>query len=413
MYYEPNSYDILPYRHNFSQNGEQVLTAYFIPAISIVKEAGYMDHRGYTNPEKGKEYYDKQRLTKISNPQLLVKYAAEYCYNAEEAFALEGDNKFNKVNIAEQLTAIRALKQCPPIEEGLFRFQFKGTERKITKQNVADVVWKKVAQGKVRILEHPLWLVDREELPQQEKVPITNNLYVAGVDGIDIGAAQTSDTTRDASDFCMVIKRRTFGLREPQYVAIYKDRPNDLREAYETAIALAMYYNCLINIEATRMSFVTWARDRGLLGYFMKRPSATYPDMSRRKSTQYGSPATTAVIDHQTDLIADFVNDYGHTIWFEDMLDELNRYTDENKRKFDIIAAFGECELADEELSGIVPRTVKSQEDTFEDFGYYYDERGYKKFGPIPKKVTFETNFKPYAESRYGELRTSDPRYYM
>jgi hypothetical protein len=42
------------------------------------------------------------------------------------------------------------------------------------------------------------------------------------------------------------------------------------------------------------------------------------------------------------------------------MLDELNRYTDENKRKFDIIAAFGECELADEELSGIVPRTVKS-----------------------------------------------------
>ena len=82
MYYEPNSYDILPYRHNFSQNGEQVLTAYFIPAISIVKEAGYMDHRGYTNPEKGKEYYDKQRLTKISNPQLLVKYAAEYCYNA-------------------------------------------------------------------------------------------------------------------------------------------------------------------------------------------------------------------------------------------------------------------------------------------------------------------------------------------
>jgi len=68
-------------------------------------------------------------------------------------------------------------------------------------------------------------------------------------------------------------------------VAIYKDRPNDLREAYETAIALAMYYNCLINIEATRMSFVTWARDRGLLGYFMKRPSATYPDMSRRKST--------------------------------------------------------------------------------------------------------------------------------
>jgi hypothetical protein len=37
------------------------------------------------------------------------------------------------------------------------------------------------------------------------------------------------------------------------------------------------------------------------------------------------------------------------------MLDELTKYTDENKGKFDIIAAMGMCELADEELSGIVP----------------------------------------------------------
>ena len=38
------------------------------------------------------------------------------------------------------------------------------------------------------------------------------------------------------------------------------------------------------------------------------------------------------------------------------MLDELNRYTDENKRKFDIIAAMSMAELADEELSGVVPK---------------------------------------------------------
>jgi hypothetical protein len=42
-----------------------------------------------------------------------------------------------------------------------------------------------------------------------------NNLYVAGIDGIDIGASQTSKETRDPSDFCMIIKRRAFGLNEP------------------------------------------------------------------------------------------------------------------------------------------------------------------------------------------------------
>jgi hypothetical protein len=31
-------------------------------------------------------------------------------------------------------------------------------------------------------------------------------------------------------------------MSEPQYVAIYKDRPNDIRDAYKIAIKLAQYY---------------------------------------------------------------------------------------------------------------------------------------------------------------------------
>ena len=50
---------------------------------------------------KGKEYYDAQRALKSTDPKALVDFMAEFCYNAEEAFSLEGDNKFNKVNIAE------------------------------------------------------------------------------------------------------------------------------------------------------------------------------------------------------------------------------------------------------------------------------------------------------------------------
>ena len=75
------------------------------------------------------------------------------------------------------------------------------------------------------------------------------------------------------------------------------------------------------------------------------------------------TPATPAIINHQTDLIADYVEDYGHTIWFDEMLDELNRYTDENKRKFDIVASMAMAELADEELGSIVPSKIIKEED--------------------------------------------------
>jgi len=84
----------------------------------------------------------------------------------------------------------------------------------------------------------------------------------------------------------------------------------------------------------------------------MRRPRATLTDATRNTNKQYGTPATAAIIDHQTDLIADYVNDYCHLIWFDEMLDELNRYTDENKRKFGIVAAVAMALLADEELQG-------------------------------------------------------------
>ena len=72
--------------------------------------------------------------------------------------------------------------------------------------------------------------------PPTEKV---RNLYVIGIDGIDIGAAQTSEATKDPSDFCLVVYKRAYGMEEPKFVALYKDRPNDVRECYKIAIKLA------------------------------------------------------------------------------------------------------------------------------------------------------------------------------
>jgi hypothetical protein len=60
---------------------------------------------------------------------------------------------------------------------------------------------------------------------------------------------------------------------------MYKDRPNNIREAYKIAMCLLRYYNCKVNIEATRVGMVTWARENKCLQYFMKRPRATLTDI--------------------------------------------------------------------------------------------------------------------------------------
>lgn len=413
IYYDPEAFNVLPYRHCFTQSGEQVLTAYFIPAFSIVK-GDAMDERGYTDPIKGKQFYDKKREAFSKNPRHLIVYCAEYCYNAEEAFLLEGENKFDKVLIAEQLAKIRLHKQGKKITPVNLQYTFKNQVH--SQENIVGITVKEDYNSKIRVLEKPVWECEPEKdengniiwSPPSDKI---NNLYVIGIDSIDIGMQDTSSTTRSPSDFCLVVKKRTYGLQDPKYVCIYKDRPNDIREAYKIAIKIAYWYNAKINIEATRMNMISWARDNHYLSYFMKRPSATYPDPTRQNRNQYGSPATQAVIDHQTTLIADYITDYCYNIWFEEMLDEFNRYSDENKTKFDIVAACGMAELADEELHDVSPKILKDETEEFQDIGFYVDEHGIKKYGIIPNNKFNKTKINDSWQSYDNFKITSDPRY--
>lgn len=403
IFEKPNSYDVLPFRHNYTSTGDTVLTGFFIPAFNVVNRPECMDHRGYTDPEKGKEFYDKERSKLVNDQESLVIYIAEYCYTPEEAFSQEGNNKFNKVNITQQLVRIRALHECPTIKRGSFNLVTNPSTNK-----VVDVNWVESPHGKVQILEPPVW-----EENGGDKI---NDLYVAGVDGIDIGKEQTSASTKDPSDFCIVIKKRAYGLSNPKYVAMYKDRPYSERDAYKIALGLAMYYNAKINIEASRLSMLTWAKEKRLYNWFMSRPQSTYADGAKRKTTSVGTPATPAIINHQTDLIKDYTDDYCEELWFEDILDELNRYSDENKRKFDCVAALGMAELADEELGirSVTPKAIKPPEVVKQHLGYYYDEKGYKRYGIIPESPTYETqvDYDTYSQQYVYPIRSSDPRNY-
>lgn len=383
-----------------------------------------MDHRGVCNTVEYKKFLQEERDNLLAVPEDYLKKCAERCWNAEEAFNLEGINKFNKILIADQLANIRLKKIGPRIEVGYIDYFYKNNKH--TQDNIDGFKWIPNNKGKVKILEHPVWSdlykeqveklrQEAEERGEEFEMPVykeMNDLYVAGIDGIDIGANQTSKETRNPSDFCITIKKRLFGTNEPQYVALYKDRPGDIREAYKIAMCLARYYNCKINIEATRMSMVTWAKEKGYLGYFMKRPKATLTDIKYGSTKQYGTPATKTVIEQHTNLTAAFVEDYCHTIWFEEMLEQLTGYNDENKGKFDIIAAMGMTELADQELSGRQPSFVRKEVEQFRDFGYYYDEKGIKRFGIIPDRKPPEFDIQREEYNDPYRIETSDTRVY-
>ena len=421
IYYHPRAFKVLPYRHNYTQTGEYEETGFFIPYFAQSLREEFMDSRGVCDIERYKKELQEERDNLLAVPEEYYKKCAERCWFAEEAFNLEGQNKFNKVLISDQLAEIRLHKRGPKPERGYLEYIFK-TGKQI-KENIEGFKWTPNFNSKLQILEHPVWTKEFKHSPtykfyDQETIGTQYNemkdLYIAGVDGIDIGANDTSKETRDPSDFCIVILKRAMGMQEPQLVAMYKDRPGDEREAYKIAIRLCQYYNAKINIEATRKSFYTWSKDKGYGTMFVRRPKATLTsDLSKSLSNQIGTPATKQIIDQHTSLTANFVEDYCHTIWFEEILQELISYNDENRTKFDIIASLGMVFLLDQELSQRVPTEVKKEVQEFEHFGYYTDERGYKRWGVIPKpdkELLIRDNRNDYDPRR---IDSSDTRHHQ
>ena len=385
LFYNPAAYGGLPYRHNHTQSGEFVLTGFFIPSYTFVAKKGYIDERGVTNTAKAKEYYNKKFDLLSKTPQAYLKEKAEFCFTPEDALSLEGDNIFNAEILGQQMANIKLHKLGPKIDVGNLEYVFK--DNKHIEEARSGVKFVEDMKGKIKIYEHPL----------KENGEIPLNLYVAGIDGIDIGQQDTSEFTKNASDFCVVVKRRQHGLKDPTIVCIYKDRPERIIEAHRITLKILEYYNCMAVMEHTRVSLLQFFRTRGIENkYLMRRPAACQANPNvRRKNVPFGAQATDKIIKHYLNRIAEMIEIYGHGLWFEELIEEASKYSIQNKTDFDIIAAWGMAELGDEELMNTSIKTPSKTTETF-NIGYYTDSNGNKRFGNIPTGNMYQANVSSY-----------------
>ena len=365
MFYNPQEYLALPYRHNYTKSGDYTLTGYFIPSYTMwfgTPEKPGFDSRGVVDEERAKAYYEATWAT-IKDPTKLIQDKAEYCFTPEDAFVLEGSNNFDQEKLAEQKAAIEIHKTIPLPRQMQLRWQIKENQVDYDQRPIAQV-----GEGPIRFTEMPV--CDEHGIPFK-------NLYVIGVDGIDQGTNESSGQT-DVSKFAIVVYRRQLGLQEPKIVAIYKERPRHIKDAWDICLKLAMFYNAKVLIEYTKISVVHHFKNVGKEHYLMHKPQGGQSSGGRRTvNRQIGVTPTQAVIEHYLELIENYIVDYYQFIDYTDLLDELISYSYENKRKFDLVAAFGCALLADEELRGRPARADSVQETL--SLGYTRNEYGQVK----------------------------------
>lgn len=373
IFSNPIGFDVLPYKNYDTYDGKPDYTAFFAPAHKFALSKKYLDSRGVTNWPELKKYYENQR-SKLSGKAFLDE-CAEHCFVPEEALAKTGANVFDAELISEQMTNIKIRNLGAKITPMALEWDKNAPD--YSKVNAYES-----STSKLLVVEPPL---------KDPEGNVWKNLYVAGIDGIDIGT-DNSATDNDVSDFCIVIKKRVFGTNEPKYVAIYKDRPRDIRIAYMIALKLLTWYNCKAMFEFTKVGFQQFLVERKKDHFLLERPQYAVSVKNKRAGNKklLGVPGTEAVIKHGLELIQNFLSDYYYTIDYPDMLEELLKYTYENKRKFDMIAAMGCCEIGDEALTGITPVKANIINKQWKDIGWYKNDKGYMQFGVIPNNSLWQ-----------------------
>ena len=378
IFMDPEAFNVLPFKNYDSQDGEPELRAFFIPAHKFALSSEYLDSRGVTDHIRFKEYYIAQRK-KLTGDKYLSE-CAEHCFIPEEALSKTGENIFDAELIAARMAQILTKKDYTEPRRTVLTWD-KTTDKLYEKVNSFES-----PAGNVLVVEPPMLAEDGSAF---------KNLYVAGIDAIDQGSDESA-TDNDVSDFCIVIKKRIRGMDDPKYVAMYKARPRRIREAYETAHKLLVWYNCQAMLEFTKISFQKFLQERKADDLLMKRPEFAVSTRAQKQVTKrlIGVPATEAVIKHGLELVAAFLEDYWPTIDYTDMLNELLKYSYANKRKFDIIAAMEMAEIGDEALFGLNPAKVVDISSQWVDFGWYRDESGHLHHGAIPKQNKYEVQWR-------------------
>lgn len=367
MFNDPIAFNVLPYKNDYTRDGKIQYTGFFIPAHEFALDPKFLDSRGVTDKIRFREHYEKQRA--LMSGKDLMTYCAEHCFTPDEALLRQGDNIFNSELVSERLTDIRVHKQG--IKPKHYVLEWTDGEKK------SRVNGREVKSGDLIVFEEPR---------KDNNGEVYKNLYVAGIDAIDMGTGDSA-TDNDVSDFCIVIKRRAFGMESPKYVAMYKARPREIKTAFETAMRLLVWYNAKALLEYTKISIQQYFINNKKSHLLMERPDfaiTAKTRLSRNKKKLVGLPATEAVIKHGLELISMYIEDYWYEIDSEDMLEQMLNYSYEAKRKFDIIAALQCAEIADEELSGVTPTNVSKASKEWKDIGYYIDTDGVKRFGIIP-----------------------------
>ena len=372
IFFNPDTYGFITVPDFNKKSGIFVPTHY--------KYSGTWEKTGFPNIETGlvTEKKKREKLKEQKKWKKLHQRQQEFPINIEEVFLHKGNNRFNQDKITTALSRIfNDSDNIPEEKVGMMREVKDNDNNTIGFEFVEGV-------GNCHIL-YP---------PQEAKDGVKyENLYIMGMDSIDIGTDESTERESMQSHLVSLIKKRINNYFTDEtasmYVAWYDGRSSNVKYDYEQVLMMALWYNSMINLEYTKVGFRIWLEMKGYMHMLMHRPR-----VSGGGKTQYGTTAAPDVIKHQDKLIETYIDEYYDKIFIASLLEQLRDYDPTDRRKFDYVVAMGMAEVADEDMFD--RKVEKSNDSATKDmpvFGYYRTTDGRKLWGRVPQRNAMKTEY--------------------
>jgi len=285
------------------------------------------------NMERRKELYDSK------DRKLYYDEIQNNPNDQKEAFLKFGANPFDIELLTSRATTLSSMTFYPYRRYGL--------------EYVMDSNGKQLDPVEVRAVE-----LDHDEKHDFEVwinpdgMPIKNvkNIDIMGVDSYDVDQALSSKSQGGA-----LIFRRNNGIKgvmKNKFVAAIRKRPRRREMFYETCLRLSIFYNTIGNclMDYAKNAIFDWYKRNGGKRYLAPRPRSFEAEDSKQ-THDYGVLLTVRSKPSMIGLLQSYVLDYGDTIDFPVLLQELINYDVEAKESdWDLADAAGIALMRDKDM---------------------------------------------------------------
>lgn len=344
------------------------LYAAFLPGDCALK--GFWDEWGHPKREEARMRLMQRRESFKGNANKLAGHIRKYPLSIKEIFYINPSGcEFNATILQDRRNEIDM--SVDPL------------------WNKVDLYWKDKRFGNVGFRHNPTngWL-KVAWLPLDEKEtnlvhtkfiggepsygPKNDNRFASGIDPIDHGVVVEGrngtsedgvtnnrrsipvmfvkskyDSTIDGLLTQDILEKRAeekYPYKTNRYFAMMDTRPFDPNVLYERALMICWYFGVSLHVESQKPGVIRYFQEHGCGDFILHKYQPI--EENKRRTYEEGTPASTTIINEYTGAISTYVEYFGHTIPFRDLIEDLLLFNPRKTTEFDYSVGMGFCELA-------------------------------------------------------------------